>query len=136
VAFERSTGVDVTFAPRATTAIELRLASKGVPYWSRPDLGITGNDVRVSGASMHVTVHSLGAVAAPAARVVVRDAEGRELARAAVPALQAPLDLRPRTATVTVKLPAASATHGSVTVELAGGAPEITQQNNLVRWRR
>jgi hypothetical protein len=136
VAFERSTGVDVTFAPRATTAIELRLASKGVPYWSRPDLGITGNDVRVSGASMHVTVHSLGAVAAPAARVVVRDVEGLEMARAAVPALQAPLDLRPRTATVTVKLPAASATHGSVTVELAGGAPEITQQNNLVRWRR
>jgi hypothetical protein len=68
------------------------------------------------------------------ARVVVRDAEGRELARAAVPALQAPLDLRPRTATVTVKLPAARATHGSVTVELAGGAQEITQQNNVVRW--
>jgi hypothetical protein len=132
--FERSTGVDITFAPRAATTIELRLVSKGVPYWSRPDLGITEHDVQVRGASMRVTVHSLGAVAAPAARVVVRDGAGREIARAAVPALQAPLDLRPRSATVTVKLPARSATHGSVAVELAGSAPEITQQNNVVRW--
>ena len=117
-----------------STTIELHLVSKGVPYWSRPDLGITENDVQVSGASMRVTVHGLGAVAAPAARVVVRDGEGREIARAAVPALQAPIDLRPRTATVVVKLPAARPTHGSVAVELAGGAPEITQQNNVVRW--
>ena len=83
---------------------------------------------------MRVTVHSLGAVDAPAARIVVRDGEGREIGRAAVPALQAPLNLRPRTATVIVKLPAARAAHGSVAVELAGGAPEITQQNNVVRW--
>ena len=134
VTFERSNGVDITFAPREATTIELRLVSKGVPYWSRPDLGITENDVQVRGASMRVTVHSLGAVAAPAARIVVRDGEGREIARGPVPALQAPLDLRPRTVTVTVKLPAAGSAHGSVAIELAGVAQEITQQNNLVRW--
>ena len=133
IAFERSRGVEVTFAPRAATALEMRLVSKGVPYWSRPDLGIGDDDVRVSGQSMRVTVHSLGAVAAPAARLVVRDGSGREIARAAVPPLQAPIDLRPRTATVTVTLPAAAWTGGSVAVEIPGGAEEITLLNNLVR---
>ena len=129
----RSSELAVTFAPRTITVMDLRLVSKGTPYWSRPDLGIGEDDVRVSGRSMRVTIHSLGAVAAPASRVVVRDAEGREIARADVPALQAPLDLRPRTATVAVALPAASWTRGSVSVEIPGGVQEITQQNNAVR---
>ena len=129
----RSSDLPVTFAPRTVTVIDLRLVSKGPPYWSRPDLGIGADDVQVAGRTMNVTVHSLGAVAAPASRVVVRDAEGREIARAAVPALQAPLDLRPRTATVAVALPAASWTRGSVSVEIPGGVQEITQQNNAVR---
>jgi hypothetical protein len=129
----RSSELPVTFAPRTVTVIEMRLVSKGTPYWSRPDLGIGDDDVRVSGRSMRVTVHSLGAVAAPASRVVVRDGESREIARAAVPALQAPLDLRPRSATVMVRLPAAAWTGGSVAVEIPGGVQEITLQNNAVR---
>ena len=44
----------------------------GTPYWSRPDLGIGDADVRTAGRTMTVTVHSLGAVGAPASRVVVR----------------------------------------------------------------
>jgi hypothetical protein len=135
VEFERSKDVDVTFAPHTTTTLELRLVSKGVPYWSRPDLGITEADVRVSRGSISVTVHSLGAVTAPASRVVVRDAGGRELASAGVPSLEAPVDLRPRTSTVKLALPAsASAAGGRVTVEIRGGAPEITQKNNEVRF--
>ena len=38
--FERSRDVAVTFAPHTTTVLELKLMKKGVPYWSRPDLGI------------------------------------------------------------------------------------------------
>ncbi len=41
--------MNVTFAPHATTVIELKLVSKGVPYWSRPDLGIERDDVKVEG---------------------------------------------------------------------------------------
>ena len=133
IAFERSSGVEVTFAPRAATIIELRLVSKGVPYWSRPDLGIGPEDVRADGRILRVTVHSLGALASPAGHVIVRDAGGREVARAAVPPLQAPTDLRPRTATVSLRLPAAGWSGGSVTVGIPGGTPEITLQNNVVR---
>ena len=45
IEFGRSTGTDVVFAPRALTVIELQLASRGTPYWSRPDLGISATDV-------------------------------------------------------------------------------------------
>jgi hypothetical protein len=134
VAFERSTGLDVTFAPHATTTIELRLVSKGTPYWSRPDLAIGPDDVHIEGRKLSVKVHSLGSVAAPPSRVVVRDASGRELAHAAVPALEAPLDLRPRAATVTLTLPAASLKGGRVLVELRSRVPEITLSNNGVRF--
>ena len=47
--FERSRSLDVTFAPHTTTVLELKLVSKGVPYWSRPDLGIDADDVKVDG---------------------------------------------------------------------------------------
>jgi hypothetical protein len=132
-AIDRSTGLDVTFAPNTVTVIEMNLKAKGAPYWSRPDLGIAAGDVRVSGRRMTVTVHSLGAVDAPSARVVLRDRGGRELAAGRVPALAAPLDLHPRTATVTLSLPAGAALPGgSVTVEAVPGVREITQRNNRV----
>ncbi|MGD0155062.1 MAG: LamG-like jellyroll fold domain-containing protein [Terracidiphilus sp.] len=133
VAFERSKSVAITFAPRTTTAIELRLKNKGVPYWSRPDLGIDPEDVKVDGAQMAVTVHSVGSVDAPASKVVLREKTGKTLATADVPALKAPLDLAPKTARVTLTLPAGADLKGAtVTVECGGNLPEITLMNNSV----
>jgi hypothetical protein len=131
----RSSDLPVTFDPRTVTVMELRLVSKGTPYWARPDLGIGKDDIRTSGRTISVIVHSLGAVGAPASRVVVRDAAGLEIAGAGVPALEAPLDLRPRTATVTLKLPPrASWPGGSVSIETARGVKELTLRNNTVRF--
>ncbi|MGA2148399.1 MAG: LamG-like jellyroll fold domain-containing protein [Bryobacteraceae bacterium] len=131
--FGRSQEVEVTFEPRTTTAIELKLVSKGLPYWSRPDLGIDPEDVRVEGNRMTVTVHSLGAVDAPASRVILRDRNGHVIATASVPALKAPSDLMPKTAEATLVLPAnADWRGGAVTVEMSGSDPEITLRNNRV----
>jgi hypothetical protein len=131
--FERSSDLDIIFAPHVTTVLELKLVKKGVPYWSRPDLGIDRDDVKVAGDRVKVTVHSLGAVDAPRSKVVLRDAAGKVLATAAVPALKAPLDLFPKTTLVELTLPAgAKLTGGSVTVESGGKTPEITQVNNRV----
>ena len=49
VDFERSTRPRLTFPPHTTTVLELKLVDKGVPYWSRPDLGIDPDDVKVEG---------------------------------------------------------------------------------------
>ena len=131
--FERSRDVEVTFPPHATTVLELKLVAKGVPYWSRPDLGIGEDDVKVEGGRMKVTVHSLGSVAAPSSKVVLRDRAGKVLASAAVPSIKAPLDLFPKTTEVELSLPkGAEWKGGSVTVESSGKVPEITQMNNRV----
>jgi len=133
VAFERSTAIEVTFAPHTTTIIDLTLKEKGTPYWSRPDLGIDAEDVKVAADSVTVTVHSVGAVDAPAAKLVLRDAAGKTLAIADVPALKAPVDLTPKTASVKLVLSAGVNLKGAVvTVEMGGTTPEITQLNNSV----
>jgi hypothetical protein len=130
--FERSRSLDVTFAPRTTTALELTLKQKGVPYWSRSDLGIDPEDIKIEGHRIAVTVHSLGAVDAPSAKVVVRDRNGATLATASTPALKAPTDLQPKFATVYLQLPSkVNLEGGSVTIE-SNGVPEITQMNNTV----
>ncbi len=104
-----------------------------MPYWSRPDLGIGEDDVKVEGGRMKVTVHSLGSVDASSSKVVLRDKAGKVLATAAVPAIKAPLDLFPKTAAVELSLPkGAEWKGGSVTVESSGEVPEITQMNNRV----
>jgi hypothetical protein len=131
--FERSRDLEITFPPHTTTVLELKLVEKGVPYWSRPDLGIGEDDVKVEGGRMKVTVHSLGSVDAPSSKVVLRDRAGKVLATAAVPAIKAPLDLFPKTAAVELSLPkGAEWKGGSVTVESSGEVPEITQMNNRV----
>jgi Concanavalin A-like lectin/glucanases superfamily len=133
--FERSRSVAITFAPHTTTVLELKLLSKGVPYWSRPDLGIDADDVKIEGNRLKVTVHSLGAVDSPAARVVLRDRSGKVITTAHAAPLKAPLDLLPKTEVVSLSLPSnADWKDGSVTIESSGKLPEITQLNNRVQF--
>jgi hypothetical protein len=132
--FERSTSLDFIFPPHTTTVLELKLVTKGIPYWSRPDLGIDADDVKADGNHLKVTVHSLGSVDAPPSKVVLRDRTGKILATANAPALKAPLDLLPKTTVVALTPPLKSDWKGgSVTIEMSGGQPEITQLNNRVQ---
>jgi hypothetical protein len=134
-AFERSSSLDVTFAPHTTTVLDLKLVDKGVPYWSRPDLGIDQDDVKVDGNRMKVTVHSLGAVDVPGAKVVLRNRDGKVLASGNAGSLKAPLDLVPKTEVVALAIPSgADWKGGSVTIEMSGKLPEITQMNNRVQF--
>jgi lysophospholipase L1-like esterase len=137
IEWERSRELEVSLAPGVATVLEFTLVKKGVPYWTRPDLGIGDKDVQTSGRRMTVTVHSLGAVAAPPSRLVVRDRFGAELARARVPAIKAPSELKPVAALVRLSLPAgANLDRASVTIETDSSVPEITQMNNRVRLPR
>lgn len=134
-AFERSSSLDITFAPHTTTVLELKLVDKGVPYWSRPDLGIDPDDVKVEGNHLNVTVHSLGGVDAPGAKVVLRNRDGKVLASGNARPLKAPLDLVPKTEVVSLAVPSgADLKGGSVTIEMSGKVPEITQMNNRVQF--
>ncbi|HWA62557.1 MAG TPA: LamG domain-containing protein, partial [Caulobacteraceae bacterium] len=128
---EKSLGVPVTFAPGTTTVLTFDLATPGPPTETRADLGVGTDDVRRSGRSVEVTVHSLGFLDAPAGEVVVEDAAGKAVAHAPVPPLKAPKDLQPKTAVVRLTLPAgfdAKGAHVRVTLPVA----EVTQLNNAV----
>jgi hypothetical protein len=132
--FERSASTTLTLAP-GYNSIELTLQTPGVPYWSRPDLGIDPEDVKITGRKMSVTIHSLGAIDAPPARLILRDATGKVLASTTTPTLKPPTDLIPKTATVSLTLPAKSDYKGgTLTIESSGPIPEITQLNNEVHF--
>lgn len=131
--FEPGADVPLTLAPKQATVLEFDLAEAGQPMASRPDVGLDPEDVVVRGRMVQVTVHSLGAIDAPAGRVVIENADGREVAHAPFPALAAPADLLPKTSAVSLRLPAGVSTSGlKVRLTLDGDPVEISRRNNEV----
>jgi hypothetical protein len=125
--FERSSSIGLLFAPRRATMVSFELVTPAPSTADRADLGIGTDDVAVSGATISLTVHSLGARAAQGGTASLLDAKGRVLAKAALPALAAPVDLLPKTTVVTL-----ARKPGGVRVRVALDGPEITQMNNEV----
>ena len=133
IALERSVSTPVQFAAGTMTVLDFTLAEPTTPVEERPDLGIGGYDLTVTGRRVRVTVHSLGAKDTGGGTASLVAPDGRVVASAAVPPLAAPLDLDPRTATVTLSAPAGVAIETlAVTVALPDGAPEVTMLNNRV----
>jgi hypothetical protein len=119
----------VTFAPHTTTVIEAKLVQPTTPVETRPDIGIGTDDVAVAGRRVTLTVHGLGSVPSGPGIASLVTADGRVVATTTIPALEAPNDLKPRS--VTVRLTAPAATAGlTARVALAGDAPEVTMLNN------
>lgn len=134
VSFGRDEDIQLTFPPRVTTIVKLRRTEPGKPYWSRPDLGIGNEDVEIRDNELKITVHSLGSVATPVSRLVVRGNDGRIAGSVAIPALPAPVDLLPQRADVIVRL-RAGFQHEGATVEIDPDErlTEITRRNNSVQ---
>ena len=128
-AFERSAGVDLAFAPHKTTLANFELITPEHSTADRPDIGIGPEDVKLEAGKVAVTVHSLGAVDAPAGTAMLVDAMSRTLASVAIPPIAAPLDLEPKTARVELPLKPGAL---RVRIALDGGVKEITRLNNEV----
>jgi hypothetical protein len=136
VALERSASTTLRFAPKQAQVFEFERIAAGTPVETRADLGIGRGDLRIVDGRVRLTVHSLGHVATRPGHTVIEDARGREVARVAIPALEAPLDLQPRTATVELALPAGFDRRGaSVRVLQEGDAEEVTLLNNRLPLR-
>ncbi len=130
----RTGEVELTFPPRANTILNLKLVDKGIPYWTRPDLGLGKDDVVVRGSKITVTVHSLGAVESPPAELALVDREGKVLASLTVPRLKAPADLLPKTVTLSFVVPAGVMNGGvSVVIDPNAKIREVTLVNNRVK---
>ncbi len=136
VVLESSASVDLAFASGQTQVFEFELIEAGTPVETRADIGIGRGDVRVVDGAVEVTVHSLGHADAPGGVAVLEDARGRELARADIPALEAPRDLRPRNATLRLEHAAGLDPRGGrVRIALPDDGEEVTRLNNVADVR-
>lgn len=136
IPLERSKSIRLTFAPRTTTVITLKLKAPSVPYAQRPDLGIDREDVRQEGQLIHVKVHSLGSVASPVATVALVEGE-KVIASPQLPTIPPPLDLLPKYEDVTLSLPAGiDPDKCSIVIDPEGKLNEVTRMNNRVQLKK
>ena len=129
VDFGQGFGVDLTFPPGVTTVIDLALDGPEIDVRDRPDLGIGPRDLTWRRGGLEVVVHSIGSRDAGPAKLVLEAADGRILAEGAIPALAAPNDLKPKTATVRLA-PSRGADLTGARVRIVSEAAEITTGNN------
>ncbi len=129
--FERSLSTKVTLAPRQTTVIDMKLVTAGDDPAKRADLGIGRDDVVVKSSAITAKVHSLGAQDAAPAKLELVDAAGKVLATAPTPALKAPSDLLPKTASIKLKIPAGVKAQG-LRVRIVTTQPQNTTLNDEV----
>jgi len=93
--------------------------------------------VVMRGRSAAITVHSLGAKDTKGGHAELIDATGKVVATTRIPPLAAPLDLKPKTATVKLAVPSRlDPATLAIRVALTGDEPEITQANNSVALTR
>jgi len=128
----RYDAVEFAAPPRQTLVLELRLVEELDGITGRPDLAVGREDVTVEDGSVRVSVHNLGAARSPQTTVQVQDAQGKVMAEAEVAPVEAPLDLRPRTAEVTLPLRGAPVRRCRVAVDPTDAVREITEVNNVV----
>jgi hypothetical protein len=126
VTLERSASTPMAFPP-GQSVFEFELVKPGTAPETRADIGIGPDDVKRVDDSLSVTIHSLGAQDAPSGRLTLTDAAGRVLFSAKTPALKAPRDLQPKTATLRVPI-----RKGATQVRIELSQPEITRLNNVV----
>jgi hypothetical protein len=136
VELERGESVSLIFASRKYNIVSLEQiepAQKG--YWDLPDLGLGKEDIKIKGNVVSVRIHSLGAVNAPATTLEIKDAMGKVVATAPVPALEAPFDLKPRWTDIILSVPAGTdLTSGSVQIDPEARIKLITRKYTIYKW--
>ena len=135
--FEKDERVRVVLPQGVTTVIELKLVEAGKPYWERPDLGVSEEDIRIFDHGINVRIHSLGAVATPETEVVLKDEDGNVLKKAVLPSLPAPTDLWPKYRDVIFYLHHIKSLKGCyVEIDPEHKLQEITRANNIAKLDR
>jgi hypothetical protein len=126
---QRMSAVPVTLPPRREMIYEFRQIKKDISLHQRCDVAISPDDVKRVGGNISVTIHNIGATAARNIEVALLDKTGKILTSKVLSTLPAPLDLIPKT--ITISLPD-SADAAEITLDPHGILHEITRLNNAV----
>ncbi len=133
VTLQRADAIPLTLPPKQVVVLELNQTETHPTLFPRPDLAISPREVRIEGDVLVVPVHNIGSMDAPTTELVVRDDQGRALARAQVPPLAAPLDLIPKVHTLRLPVPeVAPGTTLDIELDPANRVHEIYEGNNVV----
>jgi hypothetical protein len=132
----RGSFLDLKLPPREGVVLDVKALKVSKPNYELPDPAIGPGDVAIEPMSGHlrVTVHNVGVKPAKDVSVLVRDnASQAVVGEAAIPLLEAPLDLKPRTVTLEFHN-VDYVTRGSLTVELdpEGKVEDLNRFNNKV----
>lgn len=136
---ERATQLELELPAQKVYLVELNQLQAQPRPELLADLAIGEGDVFYDKATdrLKVTVHNIGA--APAENITVRfeDTEGCLLGERTIARLEAPLDLKPKKATVWLSQPTLHPTASiRIRVDPAGRLEEITRENNVRTWAR
>lgn len=132
VAFGEGIGVPVTLAPGRMTVLDFVLAGPEQDPTRRPDAALTARDITIAKGKVSVKVHNIGSSPTPTGRVRLLSADGTVLAETPLPAIPAPLDLKPKIQEVAFKAVAGAV---AVDVVLDGGVAESRLDNNRASLR-
>jgi hypothetical protein len=122
--------VEIKLPSRVLTLVDIRQTRPLDDLLDRPDLALSPLDTKLGkDGGAQVVVHNIGArPAAKAEAVLLRS--GRKVAGQPIPPLEAPLDLTPRTATLTFP----EARKGDeIALDPDNTIPEIAKHNNRLR---
>jgi hypothetical protein len=139
VALQRASWLDLGVPSREVYVVELEQKQARPRPELLPDLAVGAGDVFYDRATdrLKVVVHNIGSAAAEKVVVRFETSDGTLLAERVIARLEAPLDLRPKTAVVWLAQPLLHPTAGiTVRLDPEGRLDEITRANNRVRWRR
>ena len=124
---QRHSPIELTLPPRQVTVLKVEQLAQLDDIRVRADLALSPIDTRLGkDGGVEVKVHNIGAKPAQKVRVVL-ERNGRTAAERSVDAIEAPLDMTPRVATVRF---ASVRTGDTIVVDPDNEIPEIAESNN------
>jgi len=132
VELARACRTEIRLAPRTTTIVTVKQTRALDSMRARADLALSAREVYRRGRTVQGVVHNIGAQAAAEVALAVVDPAGRVLARADLGALDAPVDLLPKTKPFTLQLPDEAPQGCRLLLDPDNRVPEIYEGNNDV----
>ena len=133
---ERGSELDLSLAPRKKTLIQLELEAPAITVCEeRPDLAICQAGIEIEGNEVTVRVYSQGAAGTPETTLELKDAKGKIVATAPVPAMEAPLNLDENWKDISMSVPPGTdLSRGSLQIDPEKKITQITTLNSQITW--
>jgi hypothetical protein len=126
----RGDEIELTLPPKQVHVLQLMWAAPLPEIFERADLALSPLELKVGDGTISGVAHNIGTVAVEKTLVSLIDNKGRVVETQPMGKLDAPLDLRPRTAPFQFDNLPANTSGWSIMLDLQDTVPEINEGNN------